>query len=232
MSERNFDDFDGYAKSYRAVHTANVRLSGADSFYFAEHKVLTVKKTEKNVSQKMLDVGCGDGVAELYFQKHFPLWAISAIDISKESLAEAAAKKIPGVDFNWYNGTDIPFADDSFDVVFVAAVLHHVDFSLHKKILSEIRRVLTPGGRLYVFEHNPYNPVTRHLVNTCPFDKDARLLSASYLIKTLRTISFKNVSAKYTLFFPRKGLLSRLVFLEKKLYWLPLGGQYYCRAVK
>ena len=38
MAERSFDDFDAYAKDYRSIHTKNIKMSGADSFYFAEMK--------------------------------------------------------------------------------------------------------------------------------------------------------------------------------------------------
>ena len=41
--------------------------------------------------------------------------------------------------------------------------------------MKEINRVLKLGGRLYFFEHNPWNPFTRFLVRTCPFDKNAQL---------------------------------------------------------
>ena len=46
MSERSFDDFDEFANNYRNIHTQNVKLSGADSFYFAEmKKIQTILKT-------------------------------------------------------------------------------------------------------------------------------------------------------------------------------------------
>jgi hypothetical protein len=36
---------------------------------------------------------------------------------------------------------------------------------------------LKEDGHFIIFEHNPINPVTRHLVKNCPFDADAVLLS-------------------------------------------------------
>ena len=61
MAERSFDDFDAYAKEYRGIHTENIKISGADSFYFAEMKVKLLQQLEGNVSLKALDVGCGEG---------------------------------------------------------------------------------------------------------------------------------------------------------------------------
>lgn len=232
MSERTFDDFDNVAKNYRAIHTANIKLSGADSFYFAEHKVLQLKEYETNISNTMLDIGCGDGATEFYIEKYFPEWAIEGVDVSEESIAVAKQKHIATANFQLYDGITMPFEDNKFDVVFIAAVLHHIDFSLHEKLLSEIYRVLKPRGRLYLFEHNPINPVTQHLVRTCEFDKDARLLSYSYTGKIIKKAGLKIAEKKFTLFFPRTGILSKLISLEKSLSWLPLGGQYYYRCIK
>ena len=232
MGERTFDDFDEHAKDYRAVHTANVKLSGADSFYFAEMKVVLLQQYETDKPLQVLDIGCGDGATALFMQKYFPQWRVKGIDVSQKSIAAAEAKNLTNADFQVYDGTAIPFADQHFDIVFIAGVLHHVDFGLHEKIVQGISRVLKNGGRLYLFEHNPLNPLTRYLVNTCVFDKDAKLLGNSYAKHIVKQSSLKIDSNKFIIFFPRKGLLSKLVFLEKYLQWLPLGGQYFIRAIK
>jgi hypothetical protein len=89
---------------------------------------------------------------------------------------------------------------------------------------------LRTGGRLFVFEHNPYNPVTRHLVNTCPFDADAVLLTRAETVALLKTAGLEPSAAAYCLFFPR--LLAGLRPLETWLGWLPLGGQYFVAGRK
>ena len=233
MAKRSFDDFDEYANDYRSIHTDNVRISGADSFYFAEHKVQQLVQSEANhTGIKMLDIGCGDGATELFVHKYLPTWKVEAIDISEKSIARAIEKKISNANFSVYDGKQIPFADNIFDIAFIAAVMHHIDFSLHESLLKEIFRVLKPCGRLYLFEHNPLNPVTRYFVNTCVFDKDAKLLGYNYSNKILKNASFKNIEKKFILFFPRTGILARLIKLEDKLGWLPLGGQYMYKAEK
>jgi ubiquinone/menaquinone biosynthesis C-methylase UbiE len=232
MRERTFDDFDGYAKDYRAVHTENVKLSGADSFYFAAMKVQLLQQFEKNNTLKILDIGCGDGATELFMQQYFSQWQVEGIDVSEKSIAEASAKNIVNTSFGVYNGTQIPFADSSFDIVFIAGVLHHVDFALHPIIMQEVFRVLKAGGRLYLFEHNPFNPVTKYLVNTCVFDKDAKLLRNNYTKELIKKNGLAISHNKFIIFFPRKGLLSKFIFLEKYLQWLPLGGQYFIHASK
>jgi hypothetical protein len=83
-----------------------------------------------------------------------------------------------------------------------------------------------------LFEHNPLNPLTKYLVRTCVFDKDAKLLKNSYAIRLLKYNDFKILVKKFIIFFPRKGVLSKVIFLEKYLQWLPLGGQYFIVAKK
>lgn len=232
MQERTFDGFDEYAGDYRRIHTDNVKISGADSFYFAEMKVKILKEWEPNAALDILDIGCGDGTTEVFIQNHFPAWKVTAIDISEKSIAKAIEKNIHNTSFSVYDGLQVPVAPGSFDIVFIAGVLHHVDFSLHPAIASEINRVLKKEGRLYLFEHNPLNPVTKHLVNTCVFDKDARLLYSNYTKKLLRRTGLVIKENPFIIFFPRKGFLSKFIFLEKYLKWLPIGGQYLIRAIK
>ena len=232
MTKRTFDDFDAFANDYRNIHTQNIRLSGVDSNYFAEMKVKLLCPYESNLELQVLDVGCGDGTTEFFMHQYFSNWLMRGIDVSEESIKAAQQKKIDSAVFNVYDGAHIPARDNSIDVVFIAGVLHHVAHALHLKILQEVHRVLKPGGRLYLFEHNPLNPVTKYLVNTCVFDKDAQLLKSSYCVKLLKAAGLTIMKKDFIIFFPRKGVLSKLIFLEKYLKWLPLGGQYFVRAIK
>jgi len=232
MTERTFDDFDEYANDYRLIHSGNIKLSGADSFYFAEMKVRLLQPFEKNIGLNVLDIGCGDGATELYMKQYFSNWEITGLDVSEKSIEAARDRMLHKVSFSVYNGIEIPVADETVDVVFVAGVLHHVAYNLHQGFAKEISRVLKKGGRLYLFEHNPLNPFTRYLVNTCVFDKDARLLYSKHAAKLLKQNKLKFLRKFFIIFFPRKGILSKLIFLEKYLAWLPLGGQYFIRAIK
>ncbi|MBS1510381.1 MAG: class I SAM-dependent methyltransferase [Bacteroidetes bacterium] len=232
MGERTFDDFDGFAGDYRNIHTQNIKMSGADSFYFAEMKVKLLLPFEKDEPLQVLDVGCGDGATELFMQEYFSRWNVKGIDVSANSIEKAKARDELQASFEVYDGSHIPVENDSQDIVFMAGVLHHVSFDLHDGLLQEICRVLKKGGRLYVFEHNPLNPVTKHLVNTCVFDKDAKLLGNGYTKKLLQRNGFTIKNNRFIIFFPRKGMLSKLIFMERAMQWLPLGGQYFLQVQK
>ena len=232
MGERTFDDFDEFALDYRAIHAKNIKLSGADSYYFAEMKVKLLQQFEINESLQVLDVGCGDGATGIFMQQYFSQWMMKGIDVSEKSIMEAKQKNILNAVFSVYDGIKIPVQDNSVDVLFIAGVLHHINYNLHLPMVNEIARVLKKNGRVYLYEHNPLNPVTRHLVNTCVFDKDARLLKSGYTAQLLRRAGLLITKKQFIVFFPRKGILSKFIFLEKYLQWLPLGGQYLIAASK
>lgn len=232
MSKKLFDDFDGYAKDYRRTHNEVLRLSGTDSDYFSEQKIEEIRKKEADGFQRILDLGCGDGNSAVFFQKYFVGCEYIGVDTSKESISIAKSHQLTRADFIHYNGFDIPFAGGTFDIAFVACVLHHIDSKQHERILTEVKRVLKPGGRLYVFEHNPINPVTRRVVKSCPFDEDAVLMRSSYIRKMLLRLKFQNVNIAYTIFFPRHRVFKGMLALERYLSWLPLGGQYFVRSIK
>jgi hypothetical protein len=64
------------------------------------------------------------------------------------------------------------------------------------------------------------------------FDKDAKLLRSGYCASILKAAKLSIKKMDFIIFFPRKGILSKFIFLEKYLRWLPLGGQYFVRATK
>lgn len=232
MSKRDFDDFDDFARNYREIHNKAIKAGGADSDYFSEQKIGEVRKNEIADDPRILDLGCGDGNSASFFCKYFPDARYSGLDISHESVDVARERSIPNAEFFRYDGIDIPFSGDTFDIVFVSCVMHHISFDLHENFLQEVRRVMKTGGRLYVFEHNPSNPVTRRIVRACPFDADAILLSSRYTKRLLSRLGFNDVKIDYTLFFPRLSIFRKILGLEEYLKWLPLGGQYFARSIK
>lgn len=232
-NKREFDNFDEFATDYRKTHDDSIKLSGADSDYFSEYKIVELLKHEKSEEEiKILDFGCGDGNTVLFIRKHFPKATIFGIDVSEKSIDEAKAKQIHNTDFLAFNGNKIPFKDQEFDVVFTSMVFHHIEHKLHPSILNEIYRVLKKSGRFYNFEHNPINPFTVKVVNECPFDEDAVLLKPSYHKKIIKKSALQLDKIKFTIFFPRHKLFKPFLPLENLLSWCPIGAQYYIKAVK
>jgi ubiquinone/menaquinone biosynthesis C-methylase UbiE len=229
----NVEVFDRIAKDYRKIHSDNIMLSGVSSDCFAEYKIKEVTKNVPPLSaMKILDLGCGDGISGSYFSQYFPNCKYSGYDASIESIRIANERKLEDCKFTICNNFNVPERDNTFDLIFISCVLHHVNSSRHFELLKECLRVARPGGTLIIFEHNPNNPLTRKVVRDCIFDKDAVLISSSKLVRSIKQLGIQNVKCRFTIFMPRVSLLNRLVFLEKYLGWLPLGGQYYVTGKK
>lgn len=227
-------EFDKFSDNYNKKHDECVGVfSGTDRDYFSEYKINILK--QKNVVNKSgvwLDLGCGDGNTARYVNEYFPDYEYHGIDVSEKCIGAAKEKSDCRGSFSVYDGVHIEKEDNTYDVIYISTVLHHVPPKQWKSLLTECRRVLKLDGRLVIFEHNPWNPVTRKIVKDCVFDGDAVLLSSKTCENILMEIGYNNISKNYSVFFPRKGVFNLLVNLEKCLTWCPLGGQYYVIANK
>jgi SAM-dependent methyltransferase len=227
-------EFDKFAAEYRDLHAANIRLSGEAPEYFADYKIRDIAaeltRANRTADARVLDFGAGVGYSVPFFRRHMPGARITCLDVSRESLAIGAAKHAAEAEFRHFDGATIPYEPASFGVTLASCVFHHIPHAEHVALLREIRRVLEPGGMLFVFEHNPLNPLTRHAVNTCEFDRNAVLIRAPAMRARLLAAGFGSAHIRYRIFFP--AILRHLRGLERYLTWLPLGAQYYVCARK
>ena len=226
-------EFDRFADEYYAKHAASIRLSGESPEYFHRYKVEDVAETLQRsgrMPRKILDFGGGVGNSLEHMRRHFPSSEIVLLDPSAKSL-RIAEQRHPGIaKFQQFDGRSIPFPDESFDLVFAACVFHHIPEQEHVPLLAEIRRVLTGGGSLFVFEHNPFNPLTCKAVRDCEFDENAVLIRAGTMRRRARNAGFGHLMSSYRVFFPHA--LRGLRPFERHLRKLPLGGQYFVQATK
>jgi SAM-dependent methyltransferase len=100
--------------------------------------------------EKLLDAGCGDGgVARLLRQR---VASVVAVDVEPSD----SWRDEPGLEFLVADAEELPFADESFDVVHSKDSLHHM--TSPQRAVAEYRRVLKPGGAALIIEANRYNP--------------------------------------------------------------------------
>jgi SAM-dependent methyltransferase len=219
-------EFDRFADEYHSVHAKNIRLSGEDPAYFARYKAreaAVIARAGLPVP-RLLDFGTGVGNSLPFLHEEFPACGLTGVDVSRRSLDVARERFGSFAELLEFDGANIPAADGSFGLALAACVFHHIEHAEHVAKLAEIRRVLAPGGWLLVFEHNPWNPLTRKAVRECPFDENARLMTAASLRRRAIAAGFGAVAVRYCVFFP--AALSFLRPLERWLGWLPLGAQY------
>ncbi|WP_026187479.1 class I SAM-dependent methyltransferase [Ensifer sp. BR816] len=226
-------EFDRFADEYYQQHAASIRLSGEAPEYFHQYKVDDVAATlaaAGAMPRRILDFGAGVGNSLGPMRMAFPTAEIVLLDPSARSLDIARARHPGQGNFHHFDGGQIPFEDGAFDLVFAACVFHHIPGGLHVPLLAEIRRVMSRGASLFVFEHNPLNPLTRKAVRDCPFDESAVLISASGMKARLRDAGLPDCWITYRIFFPR--FLGALRALEPMLRGIPLGAQYYAHAIR
>jgi SAM-dependent methyltransferase len=225
--------FDQYAQNYNEGHAKAVKSTGFQPSYFHEYKIREVAAQLKargldSQDMNLLNVGCGIGESEPYIREYLPRVTVFGIDVSEKSIdvARESNRELPGVTYAAYDGEHIPF-DISFDIVFVANVFHHIRRENHLMTLKILHQRLKDKGLIFLFEHNPLNPLTLWIAyrNDYRFDKDSRLLNPRYAGRILLKTGFTEVEPRYTIFFPNH--FSFLLPLEKHLSKLPFGAHYY-----
>ena len=102
---------------------------------------------------RILDVGCGSGAMNLVLAQRFPDSEIAGIDLSEPLLRLAregaeAANLGERVRFERANVHEMPYDEDSFDVVINTNLVHLVEDPI--RMLDEMERVLVPGGFLFI----------------------------------------------------------------------------------
>ena len=226
-------EFDKFAGEYEASHAASIRLSGETPQFFANYKIADVAAVlarRGETPRRILDFGAGVGNSLGPMRKAFPESEIVLLDPSSQSL-DIAETRFPGqARFQAFDGEAIPYADNQFDLIFTACVFHHIPEDLHVGLLAEIGRVLKPDGSFFLFEHNPWNPLTQHAVKNCVFDENAVLISAPEMNRRMAAAGLSRTATTYRIFFPH--LLARLRPLERYLSGMPMGAQYFVHAIK
>lgn len=224
-------EFDQYSKEYESLVENSVGFSNLSHSFFTTMKadllIELVDLHNGSSEAKILDLGCGIGLTDFHLKKTFK--NLTGVDVSSKSI-QMAKEHNPEVQYFEYSGQKLPFEDESFDFVFTINVMHHVNPDNWIPFLEEAKRVLKNGGKLIVFEHNPYNPLTLKAVKDCPFDEDAVLLKKGLLKNLFNSVNLTTIQSRYILFFPLKGKFFRKI--EKLLAKLPLGAQYFCVAQK
>jgi ubiquinone/menaquinone biosynthesis C-methylase UbiE len=191
---------------YKAIYNANedffdyLKINSADSY--------------------ILDYGCGIGQSLQKVIKFHPK-KIVGIDISEVSIQKAKdsiQKSNSNVELLVDNCEKTKFSDNTFDIIYGAGILHHLDISL---CLKELHRVLKPGGRFLFIEPLGTNPLINFYRKLTPHSRskdEHPLINRDFqLIRN----SFSKLRIKYYGFFtliffpiytaPRKSLIFKIL---------------------
>jgi ubiquinone/menaquinone biosynthesis C-methylase UbiE len=103
-------------------------------------------------ARDVLEVGCGPGRFLQAVAGAAPEMRLAGVDLSPHML-ERARLRAPGADLRHADARQLPWADSRFDAVVASHLFGHLPLGACFEALAEARRVLAPGGRLYVADH-------------------------------------------------------------------------------
>lgn len=114
----------------------------------------TIALAQVRPGEQALDVGCGTGTLAIEVARRVGrAGRVAGIDPGTKQIARArakAARRHLPIDFQIGVIEQLPFPDQTFDVVFSTLMMHHLPAPLKRQGLTEIARVLKPGGRLII----------------------------------------------------------------------------------
>lgn len=173
-----------------------------DNWSPSRYKVLPYFAVEKQVflnapSPKILDLGCAAGWNMSRFKQYgrSPI----GIDVVPDRVALAAHHGPVAI----ASGLDLPFANETFDIIYIQHVLHHIGDV--DRALREVRRCLKPGGVLFLVETTEDNPIIRWGRRLYPKWLGDEINAPFYFVELKETLvqdGFKvETAAQYSVFF-------------------------------
>ncbi|MDX2031814.1 MAG: class I SAM-dependent methyltransferase [Blastocatellia bacterium] len=159
--EKSFHD-QSYATDARAVLSSYYAITDVCWRHYREFI------NGRAPGRRLLEYGCGQGGYTFRLAEKGAF--VKGIDLSEVAIAAARRtaeeKRIP-IDFQVMDAERLTFPDESFDLIYGAGILHHLDL---ERSLGELARALTPRGEAIFLEplgHNPflnlYRKLTRQL---------------------------------------------------------------------
>lgn len=230
--------FDTVARDYERIHNRSLPPGVHSADFISFRAACVTRWISDGYAGKefcFLDFGCGNGrmlKSMLESDRLKPLaeqgrLRLFGFDTSADSISEA--KGLLGdnrvclvSDLNRLPG------DVRFDFVISCHVFHHIPPNQRAGTADTLANWMKPASRLVIWEHNPFNPITRLLVKMCPFDGDARLLTLNSTKALFGQNAFRFIQHAYVNVFPPGWQrLKVLSVLEQKLLGVPVGAQYW-----
>jgi SAM-dependent methyltransferase len=139
-------DYDSFAEAYSAENESSL----LNAYY---ERPAMLELAGDVAGRRILDAGCGSGPLFAALRDRGAVVAgfdksAGMLELARRRLGEAADLRVADL------GGPLPFADGSFDDVVASLVLHYLEDWAAP--LAEMRRVLKPGGRLFVSVEHPF----------------------------------------------------------------------------
>jgi ubiquinone/menaquinone biosynthesis C-methylase UbiE len=177
-------------------HPALTEKSGLDRPDLIEHRVQKFLRLlpEPATLLNILEVGCGNGELSIGLSKHVERYV--GVDVSEERIKRLRKTQHETLSFRHVEGTKMPFSDEEFDIAISMQLFEHLhpeDASVH---LSEIYRVLKPGGHYFIETPNKWvgpHDISRFFSDT-PEGFHLKEYSINELVTLIKESGFDRVS--------------------------------------
>ena len=151
-SQAPVNDYDSFAEAYAAETESNL-ING----YYARPAILDLAGDV--AGRRILDVGCGAGPVLKALRDRGAIVtgvdpSTKILELARQRLGDRAALQQADLSY------PLPFPDSAFNDVIACLVLHYLEDWTAP--LAELRRVLTPGGRLIVAVNHPFTYKLAH----------------------------------------------------------------------
>ncbi|WP_336788488.1 class I SAM-dependent methyltransferase [Paenibacillus sp. MMO-177] len=112
-----------------------------------------IRQIQVDPGQRILDLGCGTGTLTILLKQTYPKAEVTGIDIDPKVLqiAERKAENM-GMDITFNQGIafELPYSNNSFDLIVTSLMFHHLTLENKLRTLHEIFRVLKPQGEIHI----------------------------------------------------------------------------------
>jgi ubiquinone/menaquinone biosynthesis C-methylase UbiE len=147
-----------------------------------------------SAGESVLDVGCGTGTLAIAASRRVGSGGkVSGIDASIEMIARArskAAKAAVDIDFRIAPAEALPFRNATFDAVLSTTVLHCLPSAARARCVSEMARVVKPGGRLLLIDFGGPAQGRRSLIGHLRHHREFNLLE---VVPVLREAGLEDI---------------------------------------
>lgn len=130
------------------------KQSETPGYDFREELAPWVRSLKTSPPRRVLDAGCGSGIVTRYLAETFPSAEVRGCDGAAERVKQAAsaasAHRNVGIDHE--DLTALSYGDGHFDAIVCRFVLQHMTPKIRDQALSELYRVLAPGGTLRIVD--------------------------------------------------------------------------------